>query len=91
MSIDRSLRLKSSLERHRNVLSRAERVLHLMEQDRWSEQASALHLPKIAHRKGKAGKKKAKAEAAATEAAAAATPGAAPTAAATPEAKPKGK
>jgi len=90
MSIDRSLRLRSSLERHRNVLSRAERVARLIEQDRWSEQASALHLPKIAHRKGKAGKKKAKAETAATEAAAA-TPGTAPATAATPEAKPKSK
>jgi small basic protein (TIGR04137 family) len=66
MSIDRSLRLKSSLERHRNVLSRAERVALLRDQEKWGERQSALHLPKVAHRKGKAGRKKAaKAEAAA--------------------------
>jgi small basic protein (TIGR04137 family) len=67
MSVDRSLRTKGSLERHRNVLTRAERVTLLMDQERWNDTDSALGLPKIAHRKGKAGKKKAeKAEAAAT-------------------------
>lgn len=72
MSIDRSLRTKSSLERHRNVLSRAERVAQLQDQERWEAGQSALSLPKIAHRKPKTGKKKAAkaetAEAAATEA-----------------------
>jgi len=62
MSIDRSLRRKSSLERHRNVLTRAERVAHLMAQERFREDASALHLPKVAHRKAQAGKKKAAAK-----------------------------
>ncbi len=66
MSIDRSLRTKSSLERHRNVLSRAERVLKLQDEERWPDGRSPLHLPKVAHRKSKAGKKKTpKAEAAA--------------------------
>jgi small basic protein (TIGR04137 family) len=64
MSIDRSLRTKSSLERHRNVLSRPERVMRLQDQERWVEGQSVLGLPKIAHRKGKAGKKKVKVEAA---------------------------
>ena len=59
MSIDRSLRTKSSLERHRNVLTRAERVAFLQEQERWQEGQRPLGLPKIAHRKAKAGKKKA--------------------------------
>jgi len=81
MSIDRSLRIKSSLERHRNVLSRAERVARLQDQERWGAGQSVLGLPKIAHRKGKAGKKKVK-----TEAAEAATPGTAEAAAATPKA-----
>ncbi len=69
MSIDRSLRLKSSRERHRTVLSRAERVALLQDQEKWQEGRAPLHLPKVAHRKGKAGKKKAapKAEAAAAE------------------------
>jgi small basic protein (TIGR04137 family) len=72
MSIDRSLRLKSSLERHRNVLTRAERLAMLQEEDKWGERSSALHLPKIAHRKAKAKKKAAaKADAATAEAAAA--------------------
>lgn len=87
MSIDRSLRTKSSLERHRNVLSRAERVLKLQDEERWPEDRSPLHLPKIPHRKSKAGKKKTpKAE---TAEAAAAAPGAAPAAAA--PAKPPAK
>jgi small basic protein (TIGR04137 family) len=89
MSIDRSLRLKSSLERHRNVLSRAERVAFLVEQERWPDGRSPLHLPKVSHRKSKAGKKKVKAEGEAAEAAAAA-PGAAP-AAAPAAAAPAGK
>ncbi len=62
MSIDRSLRVKSSLQRHRNVLSRAERVAKLMDEDRWDNVDSPLGLPKVSHRKPKAGgKKKAKA------------------------------
>ena len=72
MSIDRSLRTKSSLERHRNVLSRAERVARLMDEEKWQEGRSTLALPKIAHRKTKTGKKKVKVEGA--EAAAGATP-----------------
>ncbi len=59
MSIDRSLRRKSSLERHRNVLTRAERVALLMERELWRENSSPIGLPKVAHRKPKAGKKKA--------------------------------
>jgi len=59
MSIDRSLRTRSSLERHRNVLSRAERIAYLQEQERWSPDQSPFHLPKIAHRKAKTGKRKA--------------------------------
>lgn len=63
MSIDRSLRGKSSLTRHRNVLSRAERVVLLQEGGKWGG-TSALGLPKVGHRKVKAGKKAAKTEAA---------------------------
>jgi small basic protein (TIGR04137 family) len=62
MSVDRSLRTRSSLERHRNVLSRAERVAYLKENDRWSEENPVLGLPKVPHRKLKAGKKKEKKE-----------------------------
>lgn len=63
MSIDRSLRTKSSLERHRNVLTRAERVALLQEQEKWRDGQRPLGLPKIAHRKAKTAKvKKAKVE-----------------------------
>ncbi len=73
MSVDRSLRLKSSLERHRNVLARAERVSMMQVQERWTEESSALHLPKVGHRKAKANKKAKKEEAATAEAAAGTT------------------
>ncbi len=57
MSVDRSLKVKGALSRHRNVLSRAERVDVLKEEDRWEDGATALGLPKVAHRKARAGKK----------------------------------
>jgi small basic protein (TIGR04137 family) len=57
MSIDRSLKIKGALSRHRNVLSRAERVEQLKEEERWSEGDSLLGLPKVAHRKSHAGRK----------------------------------
>jgi len=57
MSIDHSLKIKGALERHRNVLSRAERVGQLKDEERWSEGQSVFGLPKIAHRKSHAGKK----------------------------------
>jgi len=57
MSIDRSLKIKNALVRHRNVLTRAERVEVLKDEDRWTEEQSVLGLPKVAHRKSTAGKK----------------------------------
>lgn len=57
MSIDRSLKSKSTLSRHRNVLTRAERVERLRELGRWSEDMTVLGLPKVAHRKASVGKK----------------------------------
>ncbi len=67
MSIDRSLRIQSSLVRHRNVLTRAERVQLLMEDRDWEESKGALGLPKVPHRKAKAGRKKAAKAVTATE------------------------
>ncbi len=67
MSIDRSLKLKDALSRHRNVLSRTERIEKLQEEERWQETDGVTGLPKVAHRKGHTGKKAAKAEEAATE------------------------
>jgi small basic protein (TIGR04137 family) len=57
MSIDRSLKIKGALSRHRNVLSRAERIEQLKDEERWSEGDSLLGLPKVAHRKSHAGRK----------------------------------
>ena len=71
MSIDPSLKIKGALTRHRNVLTRAERIDKLKEEERWSEEDSLLGLPKVAHRKSHAGRK-AKAEADKEAAAAAA-------------------
>lgn len=72
MSIDRSLKIKGALTRHRNVPTRAERIEQLKEEERWSEGDSVLGLPKVAHRKSHAGRKvkAAPAKQAATEAAA---------------------
>ena len=57
MSIDRSLKIKGALKRHRNVLTRAERIEKLRDEERWSEEDSLLGLPKVAHRKSHAGRK----------------------------------
>ena len=77
MSIDRSLKIKGALARHRNVLSRAERIEELTKEERWEEGDSVFGLVKVAHRKSHSGRKAAaeKTEEAAeqTEEAAAAT------------------
>lgn len=57
MSIDRSLKIKGALSRHRNVLTRAERIETLKDEERWNEGDSLLGLPKVAHRKSHAGRK----------------------------------
>jgi small basic protein (TIGR04137 family) len=64
MSVDRSLKVKGALSRHRNVLTRAERIEQLKDEERWSEGDSLLGLPKVAHRKSHAGRKSSKAQAA---------------------------
>ena len=52
MSLDRSLKTQGSLARHRNVLTRAERIQILSDQDRFdAEKDSPIGLPKVAHRK----------------------------------------
>lgn len=64
MSLDPSLRGRSTLERHRNVLKRSERIAILEDNDKWSqEKSSVFALAKVAHRKASAAKKPAKAEA----------------------------
>jgi small basic protein (TIGR04137 family) len=51
MSLDRSLKSASSLVRHRNVLTRAERLEKLQEEDKWNENKPVFGLPKVANRK----------------------------------------
>ncbi|NLK41224.1 MAG: small basic protein [Planctomycetes bacterium] len=51
MSVDPSLKIKSALMRHRNVLSREERIKVLRSEERWHEGDKVLGLPKVAHRK----------------------------------------
>jgi len=63
MSLDRSLKTQLGLTRSRNVLTRAERLKVLKDEERWEEGKSVFNLPKV--RQKKAGGKKAKAEAAA--------------------------
>ena len=51
MSLDRSLKDANALIRHRNVLSRTERLEKLSEEEKWTEAKSVFGLPKVAHRK----------------------------------------
>lgn len=88
MSIHSSLRSKGSLVKHRNVLSRAERIAKLEEGGKWKEDANlVLGLVKVRNIKLRT-KKKAKEEVPAEGEAAASVAGAAP-AAATPAAAAK--
>ena len=51
MSLDRSLKAANSLVRHRNVLTRAERIARLSEEEKWNESKGVFGLPKVANRK----------------------------------------
>src|SRR5213076_1071866 len=51
MSLDRSLKAANALVRHRNVLTRGERLDQLKEEEKWNESKSPVGLPKVAHRK----------------------------------------
>jgi small basic protein (TIGR04137 family) len=63
MSLDRSLKGKSTLERHRNVLRRMERIVLLEDNEKWTESKSSVFgLVKVGHRKQAAAKKAAKTE-----------------------------
>ncbi|MBC7785061.1 MAG: small basic protein, partial [Burkholderiales bacterium] len=51
MSLDSSLKSASALVRHRNVLTRGERLLRLKEQGKWDEGKPVFGLPKVGNRK----------------------------------------
>lgn len=91
MSMDRSLKSKASLSRHRNVLTRAERIKVLEDQEKFKPGDGVFGLPKVAHRKAAVGGKTKKAAPKEGEAAAAPAAGAAPAAAPAADAKAKAK
>lgn len=84
MSLDSSLRSKSTLARHKNVLNRAERIDRLRELEKWADGSKVLGMAKVGNRKAKAAAKVKKEETAATPAAGGAAAPAAPAAAAAP-------
>jgi small basic protein (TIGR04137 family) len=61
MSLDSSLKMSGGLTKHRNVLTRAERVAKLMEQGNFTPgEDNPIGLPKVISRKIATGKKKVK-------------------------------
>jgi small basic protein (TIGR04137 family) len=75
MTMDKSLRVRKGASNARGVLTRAERIARLKEQDHWKEGRSPLGLPKVRVQK-MAMKKKVKKKEEAAEGAAAAKPAA---------------
>jgi len=47
MTIDKSLKIRAGAIRSRNVLTRAERLEKLRENERWTEEDPVLGLPKV--------------------------------------------
>lgn len=87
MPIDKSLKVKAGAIQNRNVLTRAERIAKLKEQERWQDGGSVLGLPKVRVVKlALKKKKKAKTEEGAEGAAAPAGGAAAPAGASKPAA-----
>jgi small basic protein (TIGR04137 family) len=84
MSIHKSLVPTSKLRRHRNVLTRSERIEALKREARWEESKSIFGLAKVRNIMMKAKPKKKETEGEAAAAGAAAVPGAAPAAGAAP-------
>jgi small basic protein (TIGR04137 family) len=51
MSLDKSLKKAGSLARARNVLTRAERLAVLQEDERWTPEKGVFNLPKTKYRR----------------------------------------
>jgi len=58
MSIDKSLKIRAGSVKMRNVLTRAERLEKLIEQERWKEGDPILGIPKVRVQKISLKKKK---------------------------------
>jgi small basic protein (TIGR04137 family) len=86
MSLDRSLKIQTGLTRSRSVLTRAERLKVLADEERWTDSKSVFGLPKVRQKKSNLGKK-AKEATPAEGAAAVPAAGAAAKGAAAPAAK----
>jgi small basic protein (TIGR04137 family) len=54
--MDRSLKGASALVRHRNVLTRAERMARLQDEEKWAPGRSIFGMPKVPNRKMAVGK-----------------------------------
>ena len=76
MTMDKSLRVRKGATSARGVLSRAERIVKLKEQELWKEGRSPLGLPKVRVQKTAMKKKKAAKKEEGAEGAAAAKPAA---------------
>jgi small basic protein (TIGR04137 family) len=66
MSMDKSLKKGGGLTRSRNVLTRAERLAVLQEDERWTPEMGVLNLPKTKYRRlapGQSGPKRPEANA----------------------------
>jgi small basic protein (TIGR04137 family) len=63
MTMDKSLRVRSGMKRARGVLTRAERITRLKDEDKWEGLGGALGLPKVrVYKLSMKKKKKAKTE-----------------------------
>jgi len=51
MSLDKSLKKASGMGRARNVLTRAERLAVLQEDDKWKPEAGVYNIPKTKYRR----------------------------------------
>lgn len=58
MTIDKSLKIRAGASKSRNVMTRAERITKLIEQDRWADGDSVMGLPKVRVQKVSLKKKK---------------------------------
>ncbi len=58
MTIDKSLKIKAGASKQRNVMTRAERLVQLKENERWSEEDSVYGIPKVSVQKIALKKKK---------------------------------
>jgi len=93
MSMDKGLKPRNALARHRNVLSRDERIAALKDIEKWEDGTSVFGLAKVANRKAVIKKEKAAAAEGAAEGAEgeAAAEGDTSEAETKADAKPKGK